>query len=64
MRIRVNLSVSESYSTWKFSLAELNYSEEEWKELSEDERREAIEEWVDGLPEQPYWTLDNFQEVE
>lgn len=63
MKIKVNLEASETTNYWKFDLEELNYSEEEWNNLSKEEKEEAIKEWVNDLSEQPYWCLDKWQEI-
>lgn len=63
MKIKVNLEASQTSNIWKFDLEELGYSEEEWRELKIDEKLKAVTDWVNDLPEQPYWVLDNFTEI-
>lgn len=56
------ISYSEGYA--KFSLEELGCeSEEQWKELSEDERKEGLQDAVNELPECPAMVLEDYNEI-
>ena len=62
MKISVKLEVSESKSYCTFSLDDLNLTQSEWDEMSEQGRHEAVEKAVFSLPEQPYWMVESFTE--
>ena len=61
MEIKVNLGVSESTGFTTFDLEDLGITQLEWDLLSEEEKKDIIEEGVFDLPSQPYWMVDSFE---
>lgn len=61
MVILVNLEASEFVRTHRFTLEELNLTEEEWCGLSEQEKHDVVEKVVLELNDQPYWMVDSFK---
>jgi len=62
MKIRITLEASEKTSSETVDIADLGYSENEWDLLPDNQKRNAVQEYVQGLKEQPYWMLDSFEE--
>lgn len=63
MKISVKLQVSEETNNWTFDLEDLGItSQEEWDELSIEEKDNIINELVNDLPDQPYWVMESFSE--
>ena len=62
MKISVKLEVSESNGHHTFDLDDLGVTEQEWNEMSESEKNDAVEKAVFDLPEQPYWMVGSFDE--
>lgn len=60
MQIKVFMDVSQLTHQGTVSLEDLNLTEEKWNEMSEDERKESLQEFIDDLPSQPYWILTKF----
>lgn len=62
MNIHVTMSVSDRSNEETFDLEDLNVgSEEEWNELTNEEKEQKIQEAIDNLPHQPFWILDSYQ---
>lgn len=60
MKVEVKYEANETQRWETFDLeVDLGLSEEEWKEMSEDEKREIL---MDSITEQPYWMVDRFTE--
>ncbi len=64
MRISVKLEASENRSHHTFDLEDLGFTEQEWSEMSGTEKEEAINKAASDLPEQPYWCVDTFDEID
>lgn len=62
MTITAYLDASEYTKQVSFNLEDFNYTEEEWLELSDKDKKSAIQQAVDELPAQPYWVLESFDE--
>jgi len=62
MKISVKLEVSESTGHRTFDLDDLGVTQEEWNEMSESEKHDAVEKAVFDLPEQPYWMVGSFDD--
>ena len=61
MNIHVTMSVSDRSNSEIFDLEDLNVeSEEEWDELTNEEKERKIQEAIDSLPHQPFWILDSY----
>ena len=58
----VKLETSSTVSSETISLEDMNISEDEWEQLTDEEKESKLQECVDGLPEQPYWVIDTWQE--
>ena len=63
MKIEVSLGVSNNKDTCTFTLDELGFTKLEWDNMSDDEKKEAIQAQVFELSDQPYWMLDSFEET-
>ena len=63
MRIRVRLDVSQKSSVRYLTLDDLDVTEKEWLKMSDDDKRELIENTANEMPETPYWIVDSFDEV-
>jgi len=62
MKISIDLGVSENTGHRICDLEDLNLTQENWDSMSDNEKQEAIQDWVDELPEHPYWVVDRFSE--
>jgi hypothetical protein len=60
VKIKVKYEVNERQRSETFSLEDLGYTEEQWKEMDEDKKREIL---MDAMVEQPYWAVDRFEEI-
>ncbi|NIV11492.1 MAG: hypothetical protein GWN62_09475 [Aliifodinibius sp.] len=60
--VNVNWGVSISEGSNSFSFEELNTTKEEWSALSEDEKREKVQEAVDELPDAVCLIVDNWED--
>jgi len=55
--------VSKESGCVKFDVEDLGCeSEEEWEKLSEEEKKEKIQEALDNANEQPYMVVNTFEE--
>ncbi len=64
MKITIKLDVSESTGTRKCDLEDLGITKEDWENYNEEAKREALQCYLNDLPEQPYWCVDTFKEDE
>lgn len=64
MKIRVDLNVSQSGSSITVTLDDLGLTEENWASMDEGQQKDAIQEYVNDLPEQPYFTVSSHWEAE
>ena len=55
--------VSEDNDYQKFTLEELGVDELEWESMSKEEQEEKIQDAINELPSQPYWMVDEFNEL-
>lgn len=62
MQVNVVAEVSYSSTTFTVDTKDLGYTDEEWEALSEDEKKDALQQECDGLPESPSWMLDSYRE--
>lgn len=60
MRIEIIMAVSRETNTETISLDDLNLSQAEWEHMTEEERKEAIQDWVNDMNDQPYWIAEGF----
>lgn len=60
MKIIVKLEPSQLSSTITVEPIDLGL-EEEWETMSEESKHEAIRDYVENLPEQPYWMIDKIK---
>jgi hypothetical protein len=61
MKIKVKYEVSSSQRSDSFKPEDLGFTENEWKELSYDQKQEALMEAAEN--DQPYWVVDTFEEI-
>ena len=62
MKIEVSLGVSSNSNFVNISLEDLNLTKEEWDELSQEAKDEAIQNYVFDMNDQPYWMVDKYEE--
>ena len=63
MKISVNLEPSEENGHQTFDLEDLELTEQQWNNLSDEERKDAIQNAVNNLHEHPYWVAVSFEEL-
>jgi hypothetical protein len=61
MKIKVKYEVSSRQRSDSFKPEDLGFTEDEWKQLSYDQKQEALMEAAEN--DQPYWVVDNFEEI-
>ncbi len=61
-KISIRMAVSQTTNHWDVAVEDLGFTEDEWTNLSEEAKKEALNEYVGDLPEQPYWVVDTFTE--
>jgi hypothetical protein len=62
-KIKVIASPSEiSCRTFIFNPSDHGFSDKEWKELSASDKDDQVKQFLESLPEQPYWTLDEYED--
>lgn len=64
MKISVKLGVSQESRHETFTMDDLGFTEVEWKTLSGEEKKLAINNAVNDMSEQPYWVMEDFDENE
>ena len=62
MKISVKLGVSQNLDYRTFDLDDLGVTEQDWNEMTELEKEEFLQKEVFGLPDQPYWMVESFDE--
>lgn len=61
MKIKIKASPSETETrTFTFQPSDHGFSDKEWNKLSEADKEDQIKQFLEALPEQPYWDLDEF----
>lgn len=63
MKIELKLVVNDNYKLEKLELSDLGLNMSQWNALGDEEKRMALQEYADDLPDQPYWSLDRFEEI-
>jgi len=65
MKIVVKCEVSETFDVKTITLEDLGISEEDCNspQYTEDVKDEAIQDYLNGLSEQPYWVAESFKEI-
>ena len=63
MKISVKISVSARDRSLTITLSDIGATDEEWALLSEIEKRDLVMQYVDSMPDQPFWELDSFDET-
>ena len=61
MKIKVKYDVSSTAMRETYDLEDLGVTEDEWKEMNDDKKREIL---MDAVVEQPYWMVDEYSEDE
>lgn len=64
MKISIEMVATQNTNNFEIDLEDLGLSIEEWNELNQEEKNDILNDWCCNLPEQPYWYLDKFKEVE
>lgn len=60
MKISITLDVSESRGSRTVDLEDLGLTKEQWESMDEQTQTDHLQEWVNELPEHPYWCVDKF----
>jgi len=60
--ISVMLCVSQNTNHVDLDFEDLDLTEEEYNNLSEEEKKEKIQLWVNDMNDQPYWMVDRITE--
>lgn len=63
MPVLVNLSIPEQHKTYIIEYEDMDVSEEEWKQMSKEEKKQKIEDFVSGF-DPAYWEIDEFNDEE
>lgn len=62
-KIEVKWVVSQEHGYVRFDVEDLNCeSEQEWNELTDEEKKERIQEALDNANEQPYMVVEDYEE--
>ena len=61
--IKVNWSISQSSGIKRIDVSDLPVTEEQWEEMNAEERKQIVQEYLDGEPDQPYMVVDYFEEA-
>ena len=62
---RIKFEVAVDYSGLRdntVSLTELRYTNQEWSKMSRIEKKVAIQDFVDDMPDQPYLVVERWEE--
>ena len=62
MKISVSLEVSQNSGSHTFELDDLNITEKAWNKLSEQKQTDLLQQYINDLPEQPYWVVYSYKE--
>lgn len=62
MKISVKLEASQCTGSTTLTLDQLGFSLEEWEQLGEEDKSEAIKNAVYDLNDQPFWMVDSYIE--
>ncbi len=60
-KINISLEPNQNSQEWIIDVEELGFSESEWNNLTDEDKTHHVEEWIESLPEQPFWMLDTFE---
>lgn len=60
---KIGIRVEPNWAAFNFNptTVELGYSEFDWEKLTEYEKEQAVEIFIEEHPEQPCWVIDTFQ---
>jgi len=59
-KISIELGVSERSRNLSCDLEDLNLTEDQWDSMTYEAKEQCVQEWVDGLSDQPCWVVDSF----
>ena len=62
-KIEVQMAVSSTREFTSFTLEELCVEYSEWESMSNEDKKDKIQDALNESPSQPYWMVDNFTEV-
>lgn len=61
--IKVVASPSEiSERTFTIDLMDMGYTEDRWENLTDTQQQEEIQQYLDNLPDQPYYCFDHIED--
>jgi len=64
MKYRIKLGVSDTSNRVNFDVEmDTFFKQEQWENLSEEQKREAIQEWVDEDVNPPYWIVEEIEKL-
>lgn len=64
MKIKLKIGVSDSSTMRIVEPADFGMTDEGWNRLDAAGKEILLNDWISGIPEQPYWTLDSYHEEE
>ena len=64
MKIIAELEASQDISTTTFTLEEIGMTKEGWDKLTDEQKHDVVQETIYELPEQPYWVLSTFIDLQ
>jgi len=63
-KIKVEMTPNTTINVMTIDLDELGITKEEWEQMDNEDKEETINNYIGDLPEQPYWMVDTFREVD
>lgn len=63
MKVKVRLNASKEVNNITVDVKQdLDLSELEWEQLSQSDKETILNNFVESLPEQPYWYVESFND--
>ena len=59
--IKITLGASETSNTRYIDFDDFDLLEEDWEAMSDEQKKEIIQECVNKLNDQPFWVLETFE---
>lgn len=62
MKLKIRLTANKTTDFESLTLDDLDLTVEQWESMSDEEKNDAVQNYVHDLPEQPYWVVDKILE--
>jgi hypothetical protein len=59
MKIKLTLEVSQGQKIEAVNIDDLGHSKESWDKLSESKKHDELYNYVNNMPDQPYWVIED-----